>query len=264
MAAIRDEARGSLGAGRGRVPLFTNAAVQSLALLTAVSCVRTVYCAAAGTYFTKTDTQGAYVQTETRGRWRAAVRITALPAGAQTSGPAVLLTGLSCLSSGCLAAGAYQDKASALVPMTVLGSGRTWGRGVPVRLPHGAAAGAAQTAELIGVTCYPVGIDCTGAGEYTATGSPDISEAMSAVSAAGDPAPPHPAPPHAAPPHLGPSLAGRPDTIIGIVPGAGEMPWSWCTRARSARSAAGRGRHPARRVGQDQRLRCRAAHADPG
>jgi hypothetical protein len=164
-----------------RVPLPASAAVQSLALLTAVSCVHTVYCAAAGTYFTKTDTQGAYVQTETRGRWHAAVRITALPAGAQTSGPAVLLTGLSCLTSGCLAAGAYQDKASALVQMTVLGSGRTWGRGVPVRLPHGAAAGAAQTAELSGVTCYPVGIDCTGAGEYTATGSPDISEAMTAV-----------------------------------------------------------------------------------
>ena len=79
------------------------------------------------------------------------------------------------------AASFCQDNAGALVPMTVLGSARTWGRAVPVRLPHGAAGGAAQTAELIAVTCYPVGVDCTGAGNYTAAGSPDIGEAMTAV-----------------------------------------------------------------------------------
>jgi hypothetical protein len=161
-----------------RVPLPANAAVNSLVLPTAVSCVGTEYCTATGTYVSKTGANTAYAQTETHGRWRAAVQITKLPAGARTSSPIVELDGISCTPAGCLASGSYSDKAGGLVPMTVLGSGRTWARAVPVRLPKGAVAGAAQDAQLYGVTCYPVGLDCTSAGFYVQSASPGTGEAM--------------------------------------------------------------------------------------
>ena len=161
------------------VALPANAAAQPLALLNSVSCVRKVYCETAGVYVTKSGAQAGFAETETRGRWHTAVQITSLPAGAQTSPSSVDLSGISCLPAECLVAGSYADKAGGTVPMVVLGSGRTWNRAVPVRLPRGAAARAQQTAELLAVTCYPAGRDCTGAGEYVLAAG--VSEALAAA-----------------------------------------------------------------------------------
>jgi hypothetical protein len=144
--------------------------------LNSVSCVRTG-CEAAGTYTTRSGST-AFVVNEARGRWRYSLQITSLPAGALKSAPTVDLFGISCLPYGCLAVGGYENRVGALVPMTVLGSGRTWVQAKSVGLPHGGALSESQPAQLWAVSCDAADLYCTAAGNYSPAGG--TSEAMAA------------------------------------------------------------------------------------
>jgi hypothetical protein len=160
MAAI--ETRGKWGRAV-EVALPRRSAGSPEAEMTSVSCVRAV-CEAAGTYTTKAGQSTTFVTEETHGRWRDAVQITSLPAGGKEA--VVDLFGISCIPNACLAVGAYEDKAGALVPMAVAGGGRTWERAKSTGLPHGAAAGAAQNSQLWAVSCDAADVYCTAAGNY--------------------------------------------------------------------------------------------------
>jgi hypothetical protein len=162
MAAI--ETRGKWGRAF-EVGLPRGSAGSPESEMTSVSCVKAV-CEATGTYTSRFGQSTAFVVEETRGRWRDAVQITSLPAGAQKASPTVELFGISCIPNACLAVGAYQDQAGALVPMAVAGGGRTWERAKSTGLPHGAAAGAAQSSQLWAVTCDAADIYCTAVGNY--------------------------------------------------------------------------------------------------
>jgi hypothetical protein len=172
------ESRGRWGRAV-QVGLPADAATEPQGELYAVSCVRNVYCEAAGEYVTRDNDSAGFVETESRGRWHTAVQITSLPAGAATRAPVVELAGISCIKTACLAVGAYGNKAGGLVPMAVLGSGRTWARAISTGLPRGSAGGAAQNAALVAVTCDAADRYCFGAGDYNpATGT---SQAMAAA-----------------------------------------------------------------------------------
>jgi hypothetical protein len=146
--------------------------------MTSISCVHAV-CEASGTYTTRSGQSTAFVVNEARGRWRDAVQITSLPRGAKKTAPVVHLFGISCLPYGCLVVGGYQNQAGSLVPMTVLGSGRTWLQAKSFGLPHGGAATASQPAQLWAVACNAAGLYCTAAGNYSPKGG--TSEAMVAA-----------------------------------------------------------------------------------
>ncbi len=165
------------------IGLPRGAAVSPTATLFGVSCAGKATCEAAGDYTTSGGAQAAFVEQESRGRWRDAVQIASLPSGAQTSPPTVELGGISCIPLSCLAVGDYRNKAGALIPMTVLGLGRTWERAQSFGLPHGAAAGSGQSATLIAVTCDAADIFCTGVGDYTPVGglATGATEAMAAA-----------------------------------------------------------------------------------
>jgi hypothetical protein len=180
MAAL--ESKGKWGRAV-EVGLPRGAAASPTGTLYAVSCAGKATCEAAGDYTTSGGAQAAFVEEESRGRWRDAVQITSLPSGAQTSPPTVELGGISCTPASCLTVGTYRDKAGGLVPMTVLGSGRTWERAKSFGLPHGAAAGSGQSATLIAVTCDAADIYCTGVGDYTPVGglATGATEAMAAA-----------------------------------------------------------------------------------
>jgi hypothetical protein len=180
MAAL--ESKGKWGRAV-HVGLPRGAAVSPTATLFAVGCAGKVTCEAAGDYTTSDNAQAAFVEQESRGRWRDAVQVASLPSGAQRSPSTVELGGISCSPLSCLAVGDYRDKAGALVPMTVLGSGRTWERAKSFGLPHGAAAGSGQSATLIAVTCDAADIFCTGVGDYTPVGglATGATEAMAAA-----------------------------------------------------------------------------------
>lgn len=146
--------------------------------MTSVSCVESV-CEAVGTYTTRFGQSTAFVVEESRGRWKDAIQITSLPAGAQKTAPTVDLFGISCLLNACFAAGGYLDHAGALVPMTVVGFGKTWERARSFGLPRGGLATASQPAQLWAVTCDAADLYCTGAGNYSPAGA--SSEGMVAA-----------------------------------------------------------------------------------
>jgi hypothetical protein len=172
MAAV--ETRGKWGRAV-EVGLPARSAGSPEAEMTSVSCVRAV-CEAAGTYTIRSGQSTAFVAAEMRGRWRDAVQITALPTGAQKTAPTVDLFGISCIPNACMAVGAYQNQAGALVPMAVVGLGRTWERAKSTPLPRGAAGGGAQGSQLWAVACDAADLYCTAAGDYApATGSPQAA-----------------------------------------------------------------------------------------
>jgi hypothetical protein len=134
--------------------------------MTSVSCVKAV-CEATGTYTTRFGQSTAFVVEESRGRWKDAEQITSLPAGALKASPTVELFGISCIPNACMAVGAYENRAGALVPMAVVGLGRTWERAKATGLPHGAAADSTtDSSPLWAVTCDASELYCAAAGDY--------------------------------------------------------------------------------------------------
>jgi hypothetical protein len=172
------ESRGKWGRAV-EVGLPADASREPQAQLYAVSCVRNLYCEAAGEYVTKYGYQAGFVEAETRGRWRTAMQIFSLPGGAKTSPPLTELGGISCIPAECIAVGTYENDKGGYVPMTVLGSGRIWERARSFGLPRGAASGGAENAELSAVTCIAADHYCYGAGDYNLLNG--TSEAMAAA-----------------------------------------------------------------------------------
>jgi hypothetical protein len=161
----------STAAGKGKateVTLPKGAGIAPRALgsveLTGVSCSDASDCVAVGSYL---DGAGAYVPLrvgETKGVWRAAVRV-ALPRGSPAIGSAAL-EAVSCTSVGdCVAVGHDTDAAGNTEPIVERDSGGEWAPAVPIGLPLTRPSTIA--ASLSSVVCATR--SCVVVGELTAS-----------------------------------------------------------------------------------------------
>jgi hypothetical protein len=144
-----------------RSPLPSNASVPG-AKLSAVACVSTAKCTAAGSY--NGDSAGMLI-TGTGSSWNAAA--VQLPSGAATDAKASF-PGITCSAAGCVAVGSYLDRAGSSRGLIVFGNGST-PSATMAPLPSGAAVDQASPgARLTSVACVSA-TSCLAVGRYTDT-----------------------------------------------------------------------------------------------
>lgn len=172
MAAV--EARGKWGRAL-EIRMPADAPAEPLAELYSVSCPSGRTCMAVGSYFTTADRGLPLTVAESGGRWRRAIGLTGLPAGAEKANQDATLNGVTCSGSSCVAVGSYVTTAAVSMAMAISESDGRWSRAVEVSTPPHAARGSAQSATLFGVACRGA-TDCTAVGQYV--NGTRVNEAM--------------------------------------------------------------------------------------
>jgi hypothetical protein len=131
-----------------------------IAHVNAISCTGPGSCVAVGDY-SSDQSQGAFIATESGGRWRAAWP--ALPRNSERF-RVFSVDAVDCTSAGfCVAAGEYADRARHVQPMVVTESHGRWGRARELALP--ARAAAQPYAYVHAISCPRPGY-CVLGGEY--------------------------------------------------------------------------------------------------
>ncbi len=134
--------------------------------LSSVSCTATGFCAAAGSYNTKSI--GAMMAlTGSKGLSGRASEVTASPLAAGRHPYIAELSAVSCVTAvRCVAVGSYEPKrGGAFLALSVVWSGGRWGDAGTVRLPPDADTSRNQTAGLSSVACVRTGY-CVAVGQY--------------------------------------------------------------------------------------------------
>jgi hypothetical protein len=137
-----------------------------------VSCVSRSFCAAVGSYATKTDSQG-FLAVERNGRWDKAIEVPGL--GALNAGRAALadITSVSCASAGnCAAGGNYQDKSERNQGFVVTERNGRWDKAIEV--PGFGALNTGATPfnndATVGTVSCPSAGNCAASGYYSTRG----------------------------------------------------------------------------------------------
>lgn len=131
--------------------------------LNSVSCARSGYCAAVGSYADRIGRQHAIIVAETDGRWGAAQRLL-LPPGAGPEASGATLYSVSCTASGaCVAVGSYEDTYGNGHTMIVSEVHGRWGAARNVGPPLDLQLPAERVGGLTSVSCPPSG-PCAAAG----------------------------------------------------------------------------------------------------
>ncbi len=185
--------------GTVELPLPTGAATspgQQTAAASAVACTSQGNCVAVGSYNTSNTASDIQPLTlaQSGGGWVAA-SAPALPSGARSASSAQgtygVLDALSCpAAGGCVAAGSYDDSASALRAMVASQSGGVWQPATPITAPGTADTTTGDVyAQIRAISCTSPG-DCTAVGSYAdGTGANYTTQAMIATETAGSWAP---------------------------------------------------------------------------
>jgi hypothetical protein len=134
-----------------------------LAEVNEVSCVSRSFCAAVGSYATKTDSQG-FLAVERNGRWGKAIEIPGL--GALNKGGDAEDVSVSCGSAGnCAAGGSYEDGLQNYQGFVATERNGRWDKAIEVPGLGALNAGRAALADVTSVSCASAG-NCAAGGNY--------------------------------------------------------------------------------------------------
>jgi hypothetical protein len=155
------------------MPANADTASNPDAQLTSVWCSSAGNCSVVGDYNDANSNQQGMMLTETNSSFAPATELS-LPTDADQpdagANPQVTLNGLWCSSPGnCVAGGAYTNVTQAEVPLVSTETNGTWGPGLALSLPAGAATNGNQTASLASVFC--ASSSCSAVGAFTGPGS---------------------------------------------------------------------------------------------
>jgi len=133
-----------------------------------IDCAHVGYCSAVGSFTDANSVEQGLVFDQVAGTWSAGAAV-ALPGDASAyAGASLSEIGCSGVDS-CAALGTYRDQAGHLEGMSVTQSGGSWGRGVRLVMPAGAAANPHVTFYgYDGISC-PSTSDCSAGGQYLDT-----------------------------------------------------------------------------------------------
>jgi hypothetical protein len=217
-AFIATESHGVWGAAVApRLP--SNSASPASAQLGAVTCIRSGFCEAAGSYQDSSGNVQTMALTRlANGVWRQAAEV-ASPAGA-AGNPDAFMTGIACTGPGsCVAVGNYSLSPSRFAAMGAIESRGNWHRATQIATPRNAIP--STFTAISSISCPSAG-SCLGVGEYAV--SPTQSRAMSVIESNG--------------------RFGRAVEITAVPPGASAHPSTYllgvsCVSTSSCRAVGG-------------------------